>query len=90
MLTDDKQYEHVSLQVRYHNDKIEGSFNPFIRLFSAVVAGAIWLSLQPGVARRAAQYALLSNLLVGPYRRKLRSQTKHQLFKNFFVASLGA
>jgi hypothetical protein len=43
MVTDDKQYEHVSQQVRHHNDRILGSFDLFIRLFSAVVAGAIWL-----------------------------------------------
>ena len=65
MVSDDKQYEHVSQQVRHHNDRILGSFDLFIRLFSAVVGGAIWLSLQAGAARRGSYYALLSDLLVG-------------------------
>jgi hypothetical protein len=38
MVSDEKQYEFVSGQVRYHNEKIIESFEFFIKMFSAVVA----------------------------------------------------
>jgi hypothetical protein len=65
MVTDDKQYEFVSKQVRYHNEKIIGAFKLFIQLFSAIIGGTIWLSLQPHItATRALSYAHISDILV--------------------------
>jgi len=65
MITPDKEYEFVSSQVRYHNEKIIEAFNLFIKLFSAVIGGSIWLRLQPGFdAAQGATYARMSNVLV--------------------------
>lgn len=44
MVSDEKQYESVSTQVRYLNDKILESFNLYLKLFSGIVGGSIWLS----------------------------------------------
>lgn len=65
MVTDDKQYEFVSGQVRYHNDKIIESLNLFLKLFSAIVGGSIWLSLQPGITpTKMTAYIGVSDVLV--------------------------
>ena len=62
MISPEKEYEFVSGQVRYHNEKIIESFNLFIKLFSGVVGGSIWLTLQHGMtATRAASYARVSD-----------------------------
>jgi hypothetical protein len=65
VITPDKEYEFVSSQVRYHNEKIIEAFNLFIKLFSAIVGGSIWLRLQPGFdAAQALAFARMSSLLV--------------------------
>ncbi len=64
MVSVDKEYEFVSAQVRFHIDKIFDSFKLFIQLFSAIVGGSIWLSLQPNMVAKAHTYAAISNALV--------------------------
>ena len=46
MISDEKQYEFVTRQLNYHNDKIIDSFNQFVRLISAIIAGSIWVLTQ--------------------------------------------
>jgi TRAP-type C4-dicarboxylate transport system permease small subunit len=46
MVSVDEEYKFVSEQTRYHNEKIIEALNLFIRLFSAIVGGSIWLSTQ--------------------------------------------
>jgi hypothetical protein len=64
VVSDEKQYEFVSEQVRYHNEKIIESFNFFIQLFSAVVGGCIWLSIQKDQNAKFPSYQTLSNAIV--------------------------
>jgi hypothetical protein len=64
MVGDEKQYEFVSGQVRYHNEKIIESFEFFIKVFTTVVGGSIWLSMQKDVATKFGAYQTLSNSVV--------------------------
>src|SRR5258708_1235649 len=60
----EKEYEYVSAQVRFHMDKIFDAFKMFIQVFSAIVGGAIWLSLQEAIRPRTHMYVVLSDWLV--------------------------
>jgi hypothetical protein len=64
MVSEEKQYEFVSEQVRYFNEKIIESFNFFIKVFSAVAGGSIWLSMQKDYAGKFSSYLTLSNSIV--------------------------
>src|SRR5260370_39791110 len=64
MVSVDKEYESVSAEVRLHTEKLFESFKLFIQMFSAIVGGSIWLSLQPSIGLRAHTYATISSLLV--------------------------
>jgi len=46
MIGDEKQYEFLTNQLNYHNDKIIEGFNQFIKLISAIIAGSIWIITQ--------------------------------------------
>jgi hypothetical protein len=61
MVSDDKQYEFVSEQIRFHVNKIYDSFKLFIQLFSAIVGGSVWLGLQDNSPR----FVVVSDVLVG-------------------------
>src|SRR5881628_2556211 len=64
-LTVDKHYEFVSTQARYHTEAISRAFNRFVTTFSAIVAGSVWLSLQPAISHaKTAKLAFLADLLV--------------------------
>jgi hypothetical protein len=65
MIDDNRRYEFVTTQIRYHNEKMIEAFNRLIQLFTAIVGGSIWLSLQPrpaGVPLR--DYSTISDTLV--------------------------
>jgi hypothetical protein len=57
-----KRYQFVTQQLRYHNEKIIEAFKLFIKLFSAIVGGAIWLSIQ---TNELSSYGNLALALVG-------------------------
>jgi hypothetical protein len=63
MVSDDKQYEFVSSQVQVYNQRIADAFKLFIQLFSAIVGGSVWLSIQSHIATRSARYERLSDIL---------------------------
>src|ERR1035437_2372226 len=46
MVDDNKQYEWLTSQTRYHNEKIIEAFSLFVKLASGIVAGLIWLITQ--------------------------------------------
>ena len=46
MVSDEKQYEFVTRQLNYHNDKIIEAFNLFLKLISSIIAGSVWLISQ--------------------------------------------
>ena len=41
MIDDVERYKNTTKQIQCHNEKIIGSFNLFIRLYSVIVGGAI-------------------------------------------------
>ncbi|HEY1606575.1 MAG TPA: hypothetical protein VGF77_13365 [Allosphingosinicella sp.] len=49
MISDDVHYRFVSEQCRYHSEKAGDAFTLFVKIFSAVVGGALWLQVQPHV-----------------------------------------
>jgi hypothetical protein len=64
MVSVDKEYEFCSSQVRYHNERIIEAFQMFVKIFSAIAGGSVYLSLQKEVATKASVYVLISDLLV--------------------------
>ncbi|MBR1227196.1 MULTISPECIES: hypothetical protein [unclassified Bradyrhizobium] len=67
MVSEDKHYEFLTKQIADRSQKIYESFNQFIRLFSAVVGGTIWISLQADASKRGGNsqiYETFSNFLV--------------------------
>jgi hypothetical protein len=46
MIAEEKQYEYVTGQLNYHNDKIIDAFNQFVKLVSAIIAGGVWIFTQ--------------------------------------------
>ena len=65
MLSVDAEYAHVSAITKYKSDLIHGAFDQFIKIFTAIVGGSIWLSRQSdvlGVSRE--NYQVLSNATV--------------------------
>jgi hypothetical protein len=66
MISDEKQYEFITSQIAIRDQKaFDTHFSLFLRLFSAIVGGSIWLSMQK-IANPSARtsYTLLSDLLV--------------------------
>lgn len=65
MSLDEIHYQHLNTEVASRSTLIEQKFDLFIKLFSAVVAGSVWLSLQSDLsASQRAAYAIVSNFLV--------------------------
>ena len=46
MISDEKQYEFITGQLNYHNDKIIDAFSQFVKLVSAIIAGGVWMITQ--------------------------------------------
>ena len=64
-ISNDKHYEYVSAQARYHIDKMTLLFNFAVKGFSAVIGGSVWLSVSHNIVpNRAKEYAMLSNVLM--------------------------
>jgi hypothetical protein len=51
MLSADAEYNHVSDITKYKSDLIHGAFDQFIKVFTAVVGGSIWLSRQKDLTK---------------------------------------
>lgn len=65
MIEDDQHYIFVCSQVRYFTEKIGASFEFFVKLYSAILGGTIWLSVQPGItAEKSAKFLVTSDALV--------------------------
>lgn len=61
----DKDFEVVSGRVEYFHRKISESFDFWIRTFSAIVGGSIFLAIDPHFPRnRVGNYVILSNSIV--------------------------
>ena len=58
------EYEFASTQFRWCSDRIGNVFYVFVQTFSAIVAGSIYLSVQPGVRQHVLSYAVLSDTAV--------------------------
>jgi hypothetical protein len=65
MVTEDTLFAQYTEQMRYHDGKVGDGFGTFLRLFSAIVGGAIWLRLQSGFSGSSLHYEMLSDVLVG-------------------------
>lgn len=63
MVSEDKEFEYVTTQIVKHVERTVDAFKLFTQLFSAIVGGAIWLSIQPSVSPEAAK--TYSHLSVG-------------------------
>ena len=62
---DTKEFEYVTSQIIKHVERSVDAFKMFAQLFSVIVGGAIWLSLQsPAHPEITKTYANLSNILV--------------------------
>ncbi len=59
----DVLFEQYISQMRYHDEKIAFAYGLFIRSFSLIVAGAIWLSIQPRLSADRNAYVALSDAL---------------------------
>jgi hypothetical protein len=60
----EKRYEFVTGRLQYHNEKIIEAFKLFIQVISAIVGGAIWLSLVKEPPKGHENYWLLADILV--------------------------
>jgi hypothetical protein len=65
MIEDVERFKNVTSKIEYHNEKIIEAFNLYVRLFSAIVGGAVWLSTQADPASKHGLYGWLANILVG-------------------------
>jgi len=65
MLSSDVEYTHVSAITKYKSDLIHGAFDQFIKIFTAIVGGSIWLSRQNDLTAVAREnFRTLSNATV--------------------------
>ena len=46
MIDDNKQFDWLAAQSRYHNEKIIEAFSLFIKLASGIVGGLVWIIIQ--------------------------------------------
>jgi hypothetical protein len=61
MVSKDKEFEYVTSQIIKHVERSVDAFKMFAQLFSAIVGGTIWLSMQSNVSLEATKiYAYLS------------------------------
>ncbi|MDP2764514.1 MAG: hypothetical protein Q8O54_06730 [Brevundimonas sp.] len=62
---DQEHYAFLNSQMRFRTEQIQGKFDLFIKIFSAVVAGSVWLSYQGDLTSEARdKFALVSLVLV--------------------------
>lgn len=62
---DQEHYAFLNSQLRFRTEQVQGKFDLFIKIFSAVVAGSVWLSYQGDLTPGArAKFGLVSMLLV--------------------------
>jgi hypothetical protein len=65
MVSPDAYFVFVTEHVEWLNERIIATYNSFWRLYSAIVGGSIWLSLQPGLfAAKSHVYAVISTITV--------------------------
>jgi len=65
MVSKDKEFEYVTSQIIKHVERSVDAFKLFAQLFSVIVGGAIWLSIQSTIDSEATKtYAVLSDILV--------------------------
>ena len=66
MISPDKQFEFVTTQISAQIDRIYDAFKRFIQLFSAIVAGTVWLATEVKISGATrASYATITDVLVG-------------------------
>lgn len=61
-ISNERQYEFVTTQIRYHDEKIIESFKLFIQVLSAIVGGSIFLAKEPSLHNP--NYGPLATILV--------------------------
>lgn len=49
MISDEKRYTFITEQLRYHNEKILQAFGLYVKLFSGIIGGLIWLYTQENI-----------------------------------------
>jgi hypothetical protein len=64
MVSEDREFEDVTSQIIKHIERSVDAFKLFLQLFSVIVGGAIWLSIQQNV-HNPKTYAFLSDVVVG-------------------------
>lgn len=65
MISTDKQYEFLTSQTTAHSERSLDAFKLFIQIFSAIVGGSIWLSVQGRwTLDQRHSFSTLSNILV--------------------------
>jgi hypothetical protein len=64
MVSEDKEFEYVTSQIIKHVERSAEAFKMFSQLFSLIVGGAIWLSIQSKVPHPKT-YAALSDIVLG-------------------------
>jgi len=64
MISEEKQYEYVGSIVTDRIDRIRDAFKLFLQLFSIIVGGSIWLSMQKISPDARQTYLLVSDTLV--------------------------
>jgi hypothetical protein len=63
-VSEDKEFEYVTSQIIKHVERTVDAFKMFAQLFSVIVGGSIWLSIQSQAQETTKTYANLSNILV--------------------------
>lgn len=65
MIDEEKRYEFITSQIRYHNEKMIEAFNRFIQLFAAITGGSIWVAIQSAhFTANGSHYWVLADALV--------------------------
>lgn len=69
MISEDEQYKYIGTVITDRIDRTRDGFKLYVQLFSAIVGGSVWLSVQKDFLQLAQQakptYSCLSNVLVG-------------------------
>jgi len=64
MISDEKQYEYVGSVVIDRLNRSRDGFKMYLQVFSAIVGGSIWLSMQPVSGAARENYVVVSDALV--------------------------
>lgn len=57
-------YQHLNDMMKFRTNQMESVFSIYIKIFTAIVAGSVWLSLQTGAGAKAADHAGIAVFLV--------------------------